>query len=257
MHRQRIPSSQEEGFIVLHLLVEVWLCSIWTGSGICRNRFAWLANFNAHCQILVRRWTRQRHWVPTRNNYCMPLWAATIGCTILDPPVIAGCLLELSSHLCILGRPYSCSLSVPCYVDGGWRRKCLQWLPTRTSQPFSFLLKLGFHQLCGSISSVSGYRFISVGETETLLKVSKVTCIHGYLWGVDCLMAKWCHLSSSSALYCSMIINRHLTVIITTPPLTTASTETMSLSPNTLLMRADWRGCCVWETEPVLAQFLF
>lgn len=134
------------------------------------NRFAWLANFNAHCQILVWRWTRQRHWVPTRNNYCMPLWAATIGCTILDPPVIAGCLLELSSHLCILGRPYSCSLSVPCYVDGGWRRKCLQWLPTWTSQPFSFLLKLGFHQLCGSISSVSGYRFISVGETETLLK---------------------------------------------------------------------------------------
>lgn len=29
-------------------------------------------------------------------------------------------------------------------------------------------------------------------------------------------MAKWCHLSSSSALYCSMIINRNLTVIITT-----------------------------------------
>lgn len=71
-------------------------------------------------------------------------------------------------------------------------------------------------------------------------------------------MAKWCHLSSSSALYCSMIINRNLTVIITTTTaLTTASTETMSLCPNTLLMRVNWRVCCVWETEPVLVQFLF
>lgn len=141
---QRSSSSQEKNL----LCCTCWwryVCSLREGPGICRNRFALLAlevnshnaNFNAHSQILAWRWTKHRLWVPTRSCYCMPLWTVTTACTIPDPPVTveweSRSIFSPSDFLppcwnflpiCLPpARPYSCSLLVPCYVDGGGRKK--------------------------------------------------------------------------------------------------------------------------------------
>lgn len=70
-------------------------------------------------------------------------------------------------------------------------------------------------------------------------------------------MAKWCPLSSSSALYCSMIINRNLTVIITDTTTDNSINRNHVSVSQYLTDESELENCCVWETEPVLVQFLF